>query len=176
LGHERVAYKTFLPAGHDWRETRVLRREELAVLESVRYAPVIFQEYVPVGLDLRVTVLGGEMFAAAIRTAETSYEADYRMDMDAARVEPFELPADVSERIERLLARLGLVYGAIDMRLTPDRRFVFLEINPSGEWRFVERRSGQPITASFARLLAARAGQELTAAVAADPLPAGAPR
>jgi glutathione synthase/RimK-type ligase-like ATP-grasp enzyme len=154
--HERggVAYKTFLPGFHDWRETRVLRSEELADLETVRYAPVIFQEYVPLRLDLRVTVVGGEMFAAAIHSAETSYQADYRMDLDSARVEPFELPQDVRTGIERLMGRLGLVYGAIDMRLTPDGRFVFLEINPSGEWLFVEERSGQPITAAFAAQLA----------------------
>jgi hypothetical protein len=150
--HERsgVAYKTFLPGFHDWRETRVLRSEELADLETVRYAPVIFQEYVPLRLDLRLTVVGAEIFAAAIHSAETAYQADYRMNLDSARVEPFELPEDVRTGIERLLARLGLVYGAIDMRLTPDGRFVFLEINPSGEWLFIEERSGQPITAAFA--------------------------
>ena len=154
--HERagVAYKTFLPGVHDWRETRVLRSEELAGLAAVRYAPVIFQEYVPLRLDLRVTVVGREILAAAIYSAESSYQPDYRMDLDSARVEPFELPGDLRARIERLMARLGLVYGAIDMRLTPDGRFVFLEINPSGEWLFVEERSGQPITATVAAQLA----------------------
>jgi glutathione synthase/RimK-type ligase-like ATP-grasp enzyme len=48
--------------------------------------------------------------------------------------------------------RLGLVYGAIDMRRTVDGD-VFLEINPAGEWRFVEDRTGQPITAAMADLL-----------------------
>jgi len=163
-GYERVAYKTFLPAAHDWRETRVLRREELGELGAVRYAPVIFQEYVPLMRDLRVTVVGSEIITAAIHSAESAYEADYRMDLDDARVEPFELPGDVKCRIEQLMSRLGLLYGAIDMRLTPDERFVFLEVNPSGEWLFIEERSGQPITATFARLLAAhaRSGQAAT--------------
>ena len=48
------------------------------------------------------------------------------------------------------------VHRAIDMRLTPDGRFVFFEVNPSGEWLFVEERSGQPITEAFAGLLLAR--------------------
>jgi hypothetical protein len=51
------------------------------------------------------------------------------------------------------MKRLGLVYGAIDLRRTPDGRHVFLEINPAGEWRFVEERTGQPMTAAFAELL-----------------------
>jgi hypothetical protein len=37
---------------------------------------------------------------------------------------------------------MGLIYGAIDMRLTPDGRYVFLEINPAGQWLFVEHRTG----------------------------------
>ncbi len=61
---------------------------------------------------------------------------------------------EVEARLRALMTRLGLVYGAIDMRLTPDGHYIFLEINPSGQWLFVEERSGQPITASFARLLA----------------------
>lgn len=53
--------------------------------------------------------------------------------------------------------RLGPVYGAIDMRLGPDGRYVFFEVNPAGQWLFVEERTGQPITATLARLLAAHA-------------------
>jgi glutathione synthase/RimK-type ligase-like ATP-grasp enzyme len=49
--------------------------------------------------------------------------------------------------------RLGLVYGAIDMRLTPEGEYVFLEINPTGQWLFIEAATGQPIAAAFADLL-----------------------
>ena len=52
------------------------------------------------------------------------------------------------------MGKLGLVYGAIDMRLTPNGRYVFLEINPAGQWLFIENRTGQPITMSLARILA----------------------
>ena len=48
---------------------------------------------------------------------------------------------------------LGLVYGAIDMRRTADDRYVFLEINPAGQWLFIEQHSRQPITAAVAELL-----------------------
>jgi len=53
----------------------------------------------------------------------------------------------------RLLKHAGLRYGAIDMRRTPDGRYVFLEVNPAGQWRFVEEVTGQPITAAMASLL-----------------------
>jgi len=46
-----------------------------------------------------------------------------------------------------------IVYGAVDMRRTTDGRYVFLEINPAGQWLFVEERTGQPMTDAFACLL-----------------------
>ena len=153
-----VAYKTFLPAEHDWRETRILGEGELRELAAVRYAPLIFQEYVELRLDLRITVIGPQIIAAAVHPREGGYEADYRMDLDRARVEPFALPPEVERKLEDLMRRLDLIYGAIDMRLTPDGRFVFLEVNPSGEWRFIEERSGQAITTAFAAHLAGLAG------------------
>jgi glutathione synthase/RimK-type ligase-like ATP-grasp enzyme len=169
-GARGVAYKTFLPAEHDWRETRILGAGELRELAAVRYAPVIFQEYVALTLDLRITVIGPEIIAAAVHPRAGGYEADYRMDLESARVEPFALPREVARRIEELMRRLGLVYGAIDMRRTPDGRFVFLEINPSGEWRFIEERSGQAITAAFAARLAGLAdGGDRRPAEALDP-------
>lgn len=170
LGHELTVYKAFLPTADDWRETRILRLEEVSQIESVRYAPVIFQEYVPAGVDLRVTVVGDEILAAAIHSQQTSYQVDYRMDLGRARVEPFQLTQGIRDRVHALMTRLGLVYGAVDMRLTPDGRHVFLEINPSGEWLFVEERTGLPITETFARLLAARArGRELVSEGPARP-------
>lgn len=154
LGPERTIYKSFSATERDWRETRVLKPEEVALLDSVKFAPVIFQEYVPAQVDLRITVVGSAIFAAAIHSQETSYKADYRMDMGTARVEPLELPDEVARRLLALMQRLGLAYGAIDMRLTPDGRFVFLEVNPAGQWLFVAERTGQPITETLARLLA----------------------
>lgn len=157
LAPDPVVYKAFSATPEAWRETRILREEETELLDSVRYAPVIFQEYVPAGVDLRVTVVGDDVFPAAIHSQETSYRADFRMTMDEARMEAVDLPADVLDLVRAFMDELGLVYGAIDMRRTPDGEYVFLEINPSGQWLFVEERTGQPITEAFADLLAANA-------------------
>lgn len=152
-GNEGTIYKSFSATLTDWRETRLLKPEELEKLDSVKFAPVIFQEYVPAQADLRVTMIGKKAFAAAIYSQETSYKVDYRIDINAARVEPFELPQKVTDHLNAMMERLGLVYGAIDLRLTPDGRYVFLEINPAGQWLFIEERTTQPITETFAQLM-----------------------
>jgi glutathione synthase/RimK-type ligase-like ATP-grasp enzyme len=149
-----TVYKAFSATEQEWRETRILQPEEMSLLDQVRYAPLIFQEYVAAGLDLRVTIVGQEVFAAAIHSQQTSYNVDFRIDMTSARVEPYTLPSDVRDKLARLMSRLGLSYWAIDMRHTPDGRVVFLEINPAGQWLFIEDRTGQAITAALARLLA----------------------
>jgi glutathione synthase/RimK-type ligase-like ATP-grasp enzyme len=150
---ERTIYKAFAGSEAAWRETRLLKREEMGVLDNIRFAPVIFQEYVP-GTDLRITVVGDEIFPAAIHVPPSAYPVDFRMTMDNARMEPASLPEALLDQLRQYMRRLGLVYGAIDMRLTPEGEYVFFEINPSGQWLFVEHATRQPITAALAATLA----------------------
>ena len=145
-GPDETVYKAFIAQPEAWRETRTLTDEEVAHLDDVALAPVIFQEYVPAEFDLRITVVGEEIFAVAIDASDTAYPTDYRMHLGEARVEVHDLPAEVRERLRAFMDRLGLVYGAIDMRRTPDGRYVFLEVNPSGLWLFTEEPTGLPIT------------------------------
>jgi hypothetical protein len=152
-GPGETAYKTFLATESHWRETRTLRDEEVDLLDQVELAPVIFQQRVHAVADLRVTVFGEDLFATEITKSPGGYELDYRVDLGRAEFRPTTLPSTVEDGLRRLLARLGLVYGAIDLLKTADGEYVFLEVNPAGEWRFVEERSGQPMTAAMAALL-----------------------
>lgn len=152
-GVERTIYKAFQGSEQAWRETRLLRRDEFELLDSVRFAPVIFQEYVDAVVDLRVTVVDGEIFPAAIHSQASAYKVDFRMDMAGTHIVAEQLPAPVNQAIRELMTRMGLVYGAIDLRRTPDGDYVFLEINPAGQWLFVEDETGQPITQRLAEVL-----------------------
>ena len=104
---------------------------------------------------MRITVIGDAVFAAEILSGATDYHVDFRMTMDVAEIRPHVLPDDVVDRLHRLMRSLRLVYGAIDMRLTPDGEYVFLEVNPAGQWQFVEERTAQPITDALASQLLA---------------------
>lgn len=154
-GLGRTIFKTFSCTHQVWRETRIVRSEELALLDQVRYSPVIFQEYIPASADLRITIVGDRIFPAAIHSRGTSYEVDFRMALGEARTEPCTLPRDVEERLFALMNRLGLIYGAIDVRRTPEGEHVFLEVNTGGEFLFIEERTGQPIAQAVADWLAA---------------------
>lgn len=155
LAPGRTVYKSFLAQEGAWRETRVLTQDELDRLDAVRHAPVIFQEYVPGDVDLRVTVVGQQVFVAAIRSVDTAYALDFRLELETVPMAPATLPQPVEAAVRRLMGRLGLVYGAIDLRVRPDGEHVFFEVNPSGQWDFVERRAGLPVTAAVIEQLAA---------------------
>jgi len=150
-----VIYKQFIFLPDAWTETRRLGEAETKIAdEAIQLAPVIFQRHVAAVADLRVTIIGDEIFAAAVDTRTLAYDVDVRMNANAKYI-AHDLPDDVSKKLLALMRRLGLVYGAIDLRLTEDGRYVFLEINPAGEFLYVEEQTGQPITAALAACLAA---------------------
>jgi glutathione synthase/RimK-type ligase-like ATP-grasp enzyme len=153
-GLGRTIYKTFSCTHAIWRETRLIREQDLSLLDTVRVAPVIFQEFIPADADLRITVIGDQLFPAAIVSKDTDYPVDFRMSLGQAKTRAVELPEKVAMNLRRFMRRLGLVYGACDMRLTPDGDYVFLEVNTAGEFLFVEERTGQPISEALARWLA----------------------
>jgi glutathione synthase/RimK-type ligase-like ATP-grasp enzyme len=152
-GYREIVYKSFSSTEEEWRETRLLREDEFYLLDHVRHAPVIFQHYVDARYDLRITAVGEHMFPAAIHSQETAYKVDSRIDIGSAKVERVEIPDEVEERLRELKRRLGLVYGAIDMRLTPTGDYVFLEINPAGQFMYIEAATGLPIAAAMAEEL-----------------------
>ena len=156
MGLGRVICKAFSATIENWRETRMIGEAEYALLDQVSVAPVIFQEFVPAEVDLRITVVGEQFFAAEVHSQELDYPLDFRLFLETGpgvRMSPTELPSEIEDGLLRLLKSVGLRYGAIDMRRTPDGRHVFLEVNPAGQWRFVEEVTGQPITAAMATLL-----------------------
>jgi hypothetical protein len=104
------------------------------------------------GRDLRATVDDGEIFTAAFRS-EPRYRVDYRAGIASAEVTSYRLPGDVADRLRELMARLGLIFGAVDFRVTPEGEHVFFEVNPAGEYLFVVDRTTLPIPQAIAAAL-----------------------
>jgi glutathione synthase/RimK-type ligase-like ATP-grasp enzyme len=121
--------------------TTVITEAELDMLDSVVIAPCLFQEYVPKKAELRVTVIGDEIFAAEIRSQEHEETlVDWRhFDVDVP-YRAVSLPPLVTEQILAFVRSYGLNFSAIDLIVTPDDRYVFVENNPNGQFIFVEDR------------------------------------
>ena len=136
--------------------TQPVRAEDASSgMESVALCPCYFQEYVPKDVEIRATVVGKEIFAAEIHSQQAPEGVH---DWRRANVRdvphfPHELPAGVAKRCVRIVEHFGLNFGAIDLIRTPDGRYVFLEVNPNGQWLWIEMLTNLPITESLVRLL-----------------------
>ncbi|BDG03017.1 ATP-grasp ribosomal peptide maturase [Anaeromyxobacter oryzae] len=158
-GAPAAVLKTLTPLPDRHAFTRRVTARDVAALGALRHAPVILQERVD-GVDLRVTAVGGRLFAMEVDARDTAFPDDVRQDWPAAArtARPARLPPAVAAGIRAVMDRLGLVYGAFDLRRRDDGEHLFLEVNPAGQWLFVEDATGLPITAAVAELLLGRRG------------------
>jgi glutathione synthase/RimK-type ligase-like ATP-grasp enzyme len=121
--------------------TSIVKPEHQTALDQLKLAPGLFQRYIPKLVELRVTVVGRQVFAATLNSQQVlGAEIDWRrVELDDLHYEPYELPSNVEEQCVALVENLGLKFGAIDLIVTPEREYVFLEINPSGQWVWIEQ-------------------------------------
>ncbi len=122
------------------------------ILGRVIHAPHLFQRNIEKDCDLRVTVVGKEVFCIRIDSQLGSGKVDWRNDYSVPMT-PFELPHEIKSRCLELMRRLRLNYGAIDFVLTKDGEYFFLEINCAGQYIWIEHRTDLPISEEIAKLL-----------------------
>jgi glutathione synthase/RimK-type ligase-like ATP-grasp enzyme len=141
---DRLPLTTILPPGHP--------------LDSVALAPTIFQPYIHKASELRCVVIGERIFCAKLNSqANETTRRDWRAG-DAADLEHevFSLPEHVKTSIHRLMGSFGINFASIDLIVTPTGEFVFLDLNPNGQWLWLEIELGLPLVASMADLLTTR--------------------
>jgi len=150
--HRRsIIYKIFKGPEMGFYPTRTLSEDDLIELSSIRNSPCIFQENIIGQFDIRVTVVGGELFSAKIEYDSSSGQVDSRAT--ATSCVPYTLPNHINEKLLALVQGFGLVFCAIDLRKTLDGDYVFFELNPEGQYLWTEIEAGLPISQSIARYL-----------------------
>jgi hypothetical protein len=125
-------------------------------LGDVANCPTQFQRFVP-GTDVRVHVVGAEVFATEITCEADDYRYAVQQGHARAELSAADLPDDVAIRCRRLAADLNLPVAGIDLRRSPDGTWYCFEVNPSPAFSYYEAGTGQPVATSVASLLAAGA-------------------
>jgi len=121
--------------------------------EEIRVSPIIFQQALIPKIDYRVTVVGEKVFVTKIeRVNKTPIEIDWRMEKDDLRFLPCNLPSDVENLCQRYVKECNLLFGAIDL-VEHRGKFFFLEINPNGEWGWLQKPNNIPIAEALCDLL-----------------------
>jgi glutathione synthase/RimK-type ligase-like ATP-grasp enzyme len=134
--------------------SRVLE-EHLSGLEDARLSPAIYQELVPKKFDVRATVIGRRIFAAAIDSqSDDEATVDWRRTKNPNLPHyPISLPIELEKSLLELMEYLGLTFGAIDLIQKHDGSYVFLEVNPSGQWLWIDEKIESRISDSIAEWL-----------------------
>lgn len=135
--------------------TNRVEKHHLCMIDSVKNVPCIFQELVKKKFELRITVVGNEVFATEIHSqnSEKTKHDWRRYDFDNTPHKQHTLPEDIKRKCINLVRYYNLAFSAIDMIVTPDDDYIFLEINPNGQWLWIEQLTGQQISKSIAEML-----------------------
>lgn len=125
--------------------TSKVNKEDLDLLKESQPLPSIYQENIPKDIEIRVTVVGSKLFAASVDSkTNLNTQTDWRKER--LKFEKFVLPADIEEKCISIVKKLNLSFGAIDLIRKPNGDFVFLEINPNGQWVWIENDTGLKIS------------------------------
>lgn len=130
-----------------------------ADFSAVAFGPTLLQRRVAKRADIRLTVVGERLLAAA-KVADAEAEVDVRFAASDAPWRPVEAAPRVAEAVRAYMGKAELAYGAFDFVEDADGTWWFLECNQSGQFGFIEVDTGQPISLSIAEWLARPAAGE----------------
>jgi len=125
-----------------------ITKEHLLSDVALKLCPAMYQEYIQGSQHIRAHVFRDKVYAALL----TSNELDWRENLDI----PFEiidLSQDIKNKLCDIVRLLELKMGIIDLKLTKDNIPIWLEINPQGQFLFVEGISGLNLTSHFVNFL-----------------------
>lgn len=136
--------------------TRKLSEDDLEHADELKYAPCMFQEYIPKKTEFRVTVIGDKVHSAEIFSQKSSKTKHDWRNYDEFSKTPYvegELPSEVSSKLLGIMKEFKLHFGACDLIRTPEDKFVFLEINPNGRWWWIQELTKMTIAKDVAKFL-----------------------
>lgn len=121
---------------------------------QIEVCPNYVQQRLKKKFDIRVTVVDETIFAVRIHSQlNPETNTDWRVGENILKHEIIELPVTIKNQCVALLKKLNLKFGAIDFVETEDNGYVFLEINPNGQWAWIQTQTGMPISDTIAKLL-----------------------
>lgn len=133
--------------------TTPVTKKVIDEIEKYDLTPCIFQENISKKYEVRATVVGDEVFAAAVFSQDDN---ETKTDWRKKKLKFIEttLPIEIQHLCVQLVKTLGLEFGAIDLIKTLEGKYIFLEINPNGQWVWIENQTGQKISEAIINFLA----------------------
>ncbi len=155
--HISEAHGMFFDATLFMNYTAVVTKEFIDTLPET-FFPSLFQEKIEKKYEIRAFYLIGEIYAMAIFSQSSEQtKVDFRQYdfSNSNRMVPFDLPLSVQAKISALMERLNLKHGSIDLIKSVDDEYVFLEVNPVGQFGMVSYPCNYYLEEKVAKILSA---------------------
>jgi glutathione synthase/RimK-type ligase-like ATP-grasp enzyme len=126
--------------------TQKIPPEHLDKIEEIIITPCLFQEHIKKKADIRVTVVGDQLFSALIDSQDhPETVVDFRLKLDLP-IHHFELPEAISHKLVNLIHSWNLEFAKCNFIITPENKLVFLEVNVEENWLWIEHELGLAIS------------------------------
>lgn len=113
--------------------------------EDIAQCVTIYQQRILKAADVRMVIMGSDIFAyKMLQTGEQYF--DVRIGFyhkDHLRFEPLPVPEDLKKNITSFMQAMNVNFASADFALTSEGQLVFLDLNPSGQWLFLEQSSAE---------------------------------
>jgi ATP-grasp ribosomal peptide maturase len=155
--HDQIVYKPLSSAGisEEGRYKLVYTNRLTAddITDTVSATAHLFQRWIDKAYEVRLIVADEAFFAIRINAESEAGTVDWRTDYDNLRYAVVDVPHGVRDHVRSLLDLLRLRFAALDFVITPSGEWVFLEVNPNGQFAWLQDATGAPIAAAIADAL-----------------------
>jgi hypothetical protein len=132
---------------HYFNRTERVTTEDINLLDDT-FFPTLFQAEISKRYELRIVFVKNFIWAGAIFSQNDSQTAldwrNYNYEKPN-RVVPYRLPKVIQQKIRKFAMLTRLNTGAIDMIVTVNQEYVFLECNPNGQISMLSQKCNYPI-------------------------------
>lgn len=111
--------------------------------EDIALTPLYVQNYVEKDYEVRLTCINTSVFAVRIDSED---KLDWRKNYAGLKYSVIECPQIIMNRCFELMEDFGLKFGAFDFIVNKSNEWIFLEINPNGQWLWLEEALDIPIS------------------------------
>lgn len=134
--------------------TNIITQKSLSEIKAHHFFPTLVQERINYQFEIRIFYLDGDFYAAAIIVPNSIY-TDVKRHFGKAEIHwvPFQLPKTIENKLHKFMQSIKLNTGSIDMMKTKDGEYVFIEVNPVGQFIAPSRRCNFKIEKKIAEWL-----------------------
>ena len=157
-GFKQVVYKPLsyyiVPPDRILYSSIMTKDEVKQKSQNIEQAPCIFQEYIDKDFELRITIVGKKVFPIKIQSQQNhATKFDWRKDQINVDYEIFDLPDKIEQKLLHLHQKFEVFFGAYDFIVDPQGEYYFLEVNPAGQWLWMEEALNLNISECIAEAL-----------------------